>query len=31
MDRRGYDRYLAHGGDFGAAVSRELGLLERTR
>lgn len=28
MDRLGYDRYLAHGGDFGAAVSRELGLLE---
>jgi pimeloyl-ACP methyl ester carboxylesterase len=28
MERLGYERYLAHGGDFGAAVSRELGLLE---
>lgn len=28
MSRLGYDRYLAHGGDFGAHVSREVGLLE---
>ena len=26
MRRLGYDRYVAHGGDFGAMVSRELGL-----
>jgi pimeloyl-ACP methyl ester carboxylesterase len=28
MERLGYARYVAHGGDFGAAVARELGLLE---
>jgi epoxide hydrolase len=28
MRRLGYDRYVAHGGDFGAMVSRELGLLD---
>ncbi|GIJ58469.1 microsomal epoxide hydrolase [Virgisporangium aurantiacum] len=28
MRRLGYDRYAAHGGDFGAAVSRELGLVD---
>ena len=28
MERLGYARYIAHGGDFGAAVARELGLLE---
>ena len=26
MRRLGYDRYVAHGGDFGALASRELGL-----
>ncbi|MBA2520330.1 MAG: alpha/beta fold hydrolase [Chloroflexia bacterium] len=26
MRRLGYDRYVAHGGDYGALVSRELGL-----
>ncbi len=28
MRRLGYDRYAAHGGDFGSAVSRELGLVD---
>ncbi len=28
MRRLGYDRYVAHGGDFGALVSRELGLVD---
>lgn len=28
MRSLGYDRYLTHGGDFGAAVARELGLLK---
>ena len=28
MRRLGYDRYVAHGGDFGAMVSRELGLID---
>ena len=28
MRRLGYDRYAAHGGDFGSAVSRELGLID---
>lgn len=28
MHRLGYDRYVAHGGDFGALVSRELGLID---
>ncbi len=28
MGRLGYDRYGAHGGDWGARVSRDLGLLE---
>jgi epoxide hydrolase len=31
MERLGYERYIAHGGDFGAGVSRELGLLEPDR
>ena len=29
MRRLGYDRYAAHGGDFGALVSRELGLVDQ--
>lgn len=28
MRRLGYDRYVAHGGDFGAMVSRALGLID---
>jgi microsomal epoxide hydrolase len=28
MRRLGYDRYAAHGSDFGAGVSRELGLID---
>lgn len=28
MRRLGYDRYVAHGGDFGALASRELGLAD---
>jgi pimeloyl-ACP methyl ester carboxylesterase len=28
MRRLGYDRYVAHGGDFGAVTSRELGLID---
>lgn len=28
MSRLGYERYAAHGGDFGAAISRELGLAD---
>ena len=28
MRRLGYERYAAHGGDFGALVSRELGLVD---
>ncbi|GAA2003592.1 epoxide hydrolase [Nocardiopsis rhodophaea] len=28
MRRLGYPRYVAHGGDFGALVSRELGLID---
>ena len=28
MHRLGYDRYVAHGGDFGAMVTRELGLVD---
>jgi epoxide hydrolase len=28
MERLGYDRYGAHGGDWGAAVSRELALFD---
>jgi microsomal epoxide hydrolase len=28
MQRLGYERYLAHGGDFGSGVSRELALLQ---
>jgi microsomal epoxide hydrolase len=28
MRRLGYDRYVAHGGDFGALASRELGLID---
>jgi pimeloyl-ACP methyl ester carboxylesterase len=31
MRRLGYDRYVAHGGDFGAMVSRELGLAHPER
>jgi pimeloyl-ACP methyl ester carboxylesterase len=31
MGRLGYERYGAHGGDFGAQVARELGLLEPDR
>lgn len=31
MRRLGYQRYGAHGGDFGAAVARELGLVEPER
>jgi len=28
MDRLGYDRYAAHGGDYGSAISRHLGILD---
>jgi pimeloyl-ACP methyl ester carboxylesterase len=28
MRALGYDRYAAHGGDFGAAISRQLGLVD---
>lgn len=28
MRRLGYNRYVAHGGDFGALISRELGLVD---
>lgn len=28
MQRLGYDHYVAHGGDFGAMVTRELGLVD---
>lgn len=28
MRRLGYERYVAHGGDFGAVASRELGLID---
>jgi epoxide hydrolase len=28
MGRLGYERYVAHGGDWGAAVSRELGRID---
>ncbi len=28
MRRLGYDRYVAHGGDWGAAITRELGLVD---
>lgn len=28
MRRLGYDRYVAHGGDFGAMTSRALGLID---
>jgi pimeloyl-ACP methyl ester carboxylesterase len=28
MDRLGYARYAAHGGDWGAAISRELGVVD---
>jgi epoxide hydrolase len=31
MDRLGYHRYVAHGGDFGALVSRQLGLAHPDR
>jgi pimeloyl-ACP methyl ester carboxylesterase len=31
MDRLGYERYGAHGGDLGAQVARELGLAEPDR
>jgi pimeloyl-ACP methyl ester carboxylesterase len=31
MQRLGYERYGAQGGDWGSAVSRELGLLEPAR
>ena len=27
--RLGYDRYLVHGGDWGSAVARDLGVLDR--
>lgn len=27
MDRLGYDRYAAHGGDYGSVISRHLGIL----
>ena len=29
MRRLGYDRYVAHGGDFGAVISRQLGLANQ--
>lgn len=28
MERLGYHRYAAHGGDFGSAISRHLGILD---
>ena len=28
MGRLGYDRYAAHGGDYGSAISRQLGILD---
>ncbi|WP_245607141.1 epoxide hydrolase family protein [Pseudonocardia spinosispora] len=28
MSRLGYDRYLAHGGDWGSAITRELGVAD---
>jgi epoxide hydrolase len=28
MRRLGYDRYIAHGGDYGSAISRQLGILD---
>jgi microsomal epoxide hydrolase len=31
MDRLGYQRYLAHGNDWGAAITRELGLVAPDR
>jgi pimeloyl-ACP methyl ester carboxylesterase len=31
MRRLGHERYLAHGGDFGSQVARELGFLEPDR
>ncbi|MGH2532907.1 MAG: epoxide hydrolase family protein [Thermomicrobiales bacterium] len=31
MRRLGYDRYVAHGGDFGALATRELGLIAADR
>lgn len=31
ISRLGYERYAAHGGDFGAAISRELGLADQER
>jgi microsomal epoxide hydrolase len=31
MSRLGYERYGAHGGDFGAGISRELGVLAPDR
>jgi epoxide hydrolase len=31
MDRLGYDRYVAHGGDLGALTSRALGLAHPER
>jgi pimeloyl-ACP methyl ester carboxylesterase len=29
MRRLGYHRYVAHGGDFGAMITRELGIVDR--
>ena len=31
MDRLGYDRFVAQGGDWGANVTQELALLDPTR
>jgi microsomal epoxide hydrolase len=31
MRRLGYDRYVAHGYDFGAKLTRELGMLDEVR
>jgi epoxide hydrolase len=31
MERLGYERYLVHGGDFGAPISRALGVAEPER
>lgn len=28
MNRLGYDQYFAHGGDFGALITRELGVVD---
>ena len=28
MDRLGYDRYAAHGGDYGSVISRHLGIVD---